>query len=143
MNAPAKAPWLQKRERGSRSAMQFMKWLALRCGRRIARLVLVPICTYFLLFSPRARSASREYLACALGRPARLADVWRHYFTFAATVLDRIYFIDGRFGRFDIEVSWFRRTLPKGEGAFCSARIWAASSCCARSHPSTDCPSTW
>jgi len=119
MNAPAKAPWLQKRERGSRSAMQFMKWLALNCGRRIARLVLYPICTYFLLFSPRARSTSREYLACALGRPARLADLWRQYFTFAATVLDRVYFIDGRLGRFDIEVKGLellRRTLAKGRG---------------------------
>ena len=119
MNAPEKAPWLEKRERGSRSAIHLMKWLALSCGRRTARLVLVPICTYFLLFSPRARSTSREYLACALGRPARLADLWRHYFTFAATVLDRVYFIDGLFGRFDIEVKGLellRRTLAKGRG---------------------------
>src|SRR6266702_7635751 len=115
----AKAPWLDYRERGSRSATQFMKWLALRCGRRVARLLLVPICGYFLAFSPRARSTSRQYLALALGRPPRLAGLWRHYFTFATTVLDRVYFIAGQFERFDIEVrgvDLLRRTLARGRG---------------------------
>ena len=119
MNAPANSPWLEQRERGSRSATRLMKWLALRCGRRIARLLLYPICVYFLAFSPRGRSASRQYLALALGRPPRLADLWRHWFTFAATVLDRVYFVDGQFSGFDIEVrglDLLQRTLAKGRG---------------------------
>lgn len=119
MNAPSKAPWLDQSERGNRSATRFMKWLALRGGRRVARLLLVPICGYFLAFSPRVRRNSRQYLALALGRPPRSADVWRHYFTFAATVLDRVYFVEGRFERFDIEVrglELLRRTLAKGRG---------------------------
>jgi len=119
MDAPAKAPWLEHRERGTRSATRFMKWLALRCGRRVARLVLYPICAYFLLFSPQARAASRQYLGRALGRPARLGDLWRHYFTFAATVLDRVYFLGGQFDRFDIEIEGLdlvHRTLANGRG---------------------------
>src|SRR5437016_14484059 len=119
MNAPRKASWLDYRERGSRGATRFMKWLALRCGRRVARLLLVPICAYFLLFSPRARNTSREYLALALSRRPRLTDLWRHYFTFATTVLDRVYFVDGRFADFDIEtrgLELLRRTLAKGRG---------------------------
>ena len=75
MNAPWKAPWLAQGERGSRGATRFMKWFALRCGRRVARLLLYPICAYFLAFSPRARSASRQYLALALGRTPRLPDL--------------------------------------------------------------------
>jgi len=113
------APWRAHGERGSLSATRFMKWLALRCGRRVARLLLVPICAYFLAFSPRARSASRQYLALALGRPPHLPDLWRHFFAFAATVLDRVYFVDGRFGPFDIEVrglDLLRGTLAKGRG---------------------------
>lgn len=119
MNAPAKAPWLRAPERGSRTATRFMKWLALRCGRRVARLTLYPICAYFLLFSPRARRTSREYLGSALDRPAHLADLWRHYFTFAATVLDRFYFLDGQFDRFDIDMEGLdlvRRTVADGRG---------------------------
>jgi len=119
MNAPRKASWLDYRERGSRGATRFMKWLALRCGRRVARLLLVPICAYFLLFSPRVRNTSREYLALALGRRPSFTDLWRHYFTFATTVLDRVYFIAGQFERFDIEVrgiELLRRTLARGRG---------------------------
>lgn len=119
MNAPARAPWLDHRERGTRGAARFMKWLALRCGRRVARLALYPVCAYFLLFSPRARNASRRYLDLALGRRARVGDLWRHYFTFAATVLDRVYFLAGQFDRFEIEIQGLdtlRRTLANGRG---------------------------
>src|SRR6266581_1829088 len=119
MNPLRKPSWLDYRERGSRGATQFMKWLALRCGRRLARLLLVPICGYFLAFSPRARTTSRQYLALALGRAPRITDLWRHYFTFATTVLDRVYFIAGQFERFDIEVKGvdlLRRTLARGRG---------------------------
>jgi predicted LPLAT superfamily acyltransferase len=99
--------------------MRFMKWVALRFGRRIARLILYPICGYFLLFSPGARKTSREYLTRALGRPARLGDLWRHYFYFAATTLDRVYFLDGQFDRFEIEMEGadrVRATLAGGRG---------------------------
>src|SRR6266849_1640718 len=119
MNAPSKAPWLDHSVRGSRSATRFMTWFALRCGRRVASLLLYPICAYFLLLSPPLRRASRQYLALALGRPPRLTDLWRHHFTFATTVLDRVYFVDGRFADFDIEVrglELLRRTLAKGRG---------------------------
>jgi predicted LPLAT superfamily acyltransferase len=119
MNAPWKAPWLDQRERGSRGGLRLMTWLSLRCGRGFAGFLLYPICAYFLLFSPRARSTSRFYLERALGRPARLADLWRHHFTFATTVLDRVYFMAGQFERFDIEVKGLdllRRTLARGRG---------------------------
>ncbi len=111
--------WLAQKERGSRRAMRLMKWLALRCGRRAARLMLYPVCAYFIVFSPRARRASGQYLARALGRPPRLRDVWRHYFTFAATVLDRIFLLGGQIDRFNIEltgVESLHRTLAEGRG---------------------------
>lgn len=119
MIATAKAPWLAHREWGNRSATRLMSWFALRCGRQLTRFLLYPICAYFLLFSPRARTTSRRYLACALGRRARLIDLWRHYFAFAATVLDRVYFIEGRFDGFEIEFKRserFEKTLSRGRG---------------------------
>jgi predicted LPLAT superfamily acyltransferase len=36
-----------------------------------------------LVFMPAQRAHSRAYLAVVLGRPPRLGDVWRHFFTFA------------------------------------------------------------
>ena len=40
-----------------------------------------------LVFMPRQRAHSRAYLAVVLGRPARLVEVWRHFFAFAEFLL--------------------------------------------------------
>lgn len=101
--------------------LRVMTWISLRLGRRLARGVLHLIAAYFLLFSPASRAASGDYLRRALGRPARWRDMYRHFFTFAATVHDRVYLINGRFDMFDIEVhgeDTLRSLLADGKGAF-------------------------
>lgn len=90
------APWRRAPERSHRLALRLMRLIALGLGRRAARIVLHPVSLYFLAFGPRARRASRAYLARALGRRATLADLYRHFYTFAATVLDRVYLLNGR-----------------------------------------------
>lgn len=98
------AHWRRSPERSHPHALRVMRWIALGLGRRAARLVLHPVTAYFLLFAPRARRASRAFLGRALGRRARLADLYRHFYAFAATVLDRVYLLHERFELFDIEV---------------------------------------
>jgi predicted LPLAT superfamily acyltransferase len=98
------APWRRTPERSHRLALRAMRWIALGMGRPAARLVLHPVSAYFLLCAPRARRASREFLGRALGRRATLADLYRHFYAFAATVLDRVYLLHERFELFDIEV---------------------------------------
>ena len=85
--------------------LRIMTWISLRLGRPAGRVVLHLIAAYFLLFAPDSRSASRDYLSRVLGRPVRLSDVYRHIFTFAATIHDRVYLLNNRFDLFDIEVS--------------------------------------
>ncbi|HEU4644535.1 MAG TPA: acyl-CoA synthetase [Burkholderiales bacterium] len=97
------ARWRASPERSHRNALRLMRGIALGLGRRAARAVLHPIALYFLLFSPRARRASAAYLSRALGRPATLRDGYRHFYAFAATVLDRVYLLHERFELFDIE----------------------------------------
>ena len=98
------AAWAQHGERGNRFALRLMAWIAVACGRRVARLVLHPITAYFLAFAPQARRQSARYLARALGRPATLADRYRHIHAFAATVLDRVYLARGRVQGFDLRL---------------------------------------
>jgi predicted LPLAT superfamily acyltransferase len=98
------AAWAQHGERGNRFALRLMAWIAVACGRRVARLVLHPITAYFLAFAPQARRQSARYLARALGRPATLADRYRHIHAFAATVLDRVYLARGRVHDFDLRL---------------------------------------
>ena len=113
--------WLARPERSNRFMLQIMTWISLRLGRRFARGVLRVIALYFLCFAPASRRASRAYLLRALGRPATWSDLYRHFFTFAATVHDRVYLINQRYDLFEFEVhgqAALNRQLADGKGLF-------------------------
>jgi predicted LPLAT superfamily acyltransferase len=103
-NDTSGANWTQHAERSNLAILRVMVWISLRLGRRIGRVVLYGIAAYFLVFAPSARRASRAYLARALGRPAKVADGFRHVLAFASTIHDRIYLLNERFDLFDIEI---------------------------------------
>ena len=96
--------WLQRPERSNALALRTIVWVAMVLGRPAARLLLYPICLYFLATSARARTASRQYLGRVLGRKAGLADSLRHFHTFAATILDRLFLLKNKFSRFDVRL---------------------------------------
>lgn len=111
--------WLDQRERGSVIGIRLIVGLALVLGRRVARLLLIPVCVYFLLFSVKARAASRKYLGRVLGREARIADLFRHYFTFATVALDRFFLLKDRYELFSTEVhgqDLLDEVLARGQG---------------------------
>lgn len=101
---PAEADWLRQQERSNLAILKLMVWISLTFGRAIGRVVLVGIAAYFVLFSPKARRFSRAYLQRALERWAEWSDGYRHVFSFASTIHDRIYLLNDRFDLFDIEV---------------------------------------
>ncbi len=96
--------WLEQRERANDPVLRFGVRLALRLGRPAARLLLYPVCVYFLLFSVKSRTASWQYLGRVLDRPPRLADLFRHYYSFATVALDRMFLLRNRFAQFDVRV---------------------------------------
>lgn len=96
--------WRQQQERSNLAILKLMVWISLTFGRAVGRLVLYGIAAYYVLFAPRARRASRAYLHRALGRWAQWTDGYRHVFSFASTIHDRIYLLNDRFDLFDIEV---------------------------------------
>ena len=96
--------WLRCKERGSAWSMRLGVRLALQLGRPLARLFLPLGCLYFLLSSPEAQHASRDYLGRALGRRAGLRDVFRHFHAFGACILDRVFFVKGRTELFDVRI---------------------------------------
>ena len=96
--------WKNQEERGSTGLIRLIIWIALRGGHPIGRLLLFPICLYFIIFSVNARRASADYLRRILGRAPGIVDLFRHYHCFAATLLDRPYFLTGRFASYDIRV---------------------------------------
>jgi predicted LPLAT superfamily acyltransferase len=102
MNKQAEPEWVAKQERSNTLAIRFIAWVALTLGRRVARLFLYPICLYFMLFAAEARTASKKYLRKVLGREPHVGDGFRHIHTFASTILDRVFLLNGRFDKFDV-----------------------------------------
>lgn len=96
--------WRRQQERSNLAILRLMVWISLTFGRAVGRLVLHGIAAYYVLFAPRARRASRAYLHRALGRWSQWRDGYRHVFSFASTIHDRIYLLNDRFDLFDIEV---------------------------------------
>lgn len=79
-------------------------WLARRLGRNFSRMLLLPVCLGFAVCWPASRAASKCFLARALGRPAGMLDVLKHFFTFGTTVLDRVYLLNDEADRFEITI---------------------------------------
>lgn len=97
--------WKRRPEGGGRFAIRLFVAIARGAGRVLARPLLYPITLYFLLRRGPERRASIAFLDRALGRPARWLDGARHVHTFASTILDRLFLLDGREGVFHIDVT--------------------------------------
>ena len=124
--------------------LRLMRWLAIALGRPARAAAAAPIVCYFVLATARRGAHSRRYLERALGRPARWRDVYRHFHAFAATVLDRVYFLQERFDAFEFTATGIETILEpfeRGEGVLRSARTSAASRRCARSATRRACAS--
>lgn len=119
VSRPQAPEWTARPERSNALTLRAITWVALTLGRPLARLLLYPICLYFLVFAAAARSASRDYLGRVLGRKARLGERFRHFHAFAAVTLDRLYLLKGELDRFDISVQGaetVEEMLATGEG---------------------------
>ena len=115
------AQWVGEPERGSATLLKVMIFVALRLGRPAARVCLYPIAGYFFAFAPAARRSSLEYLRRALGRAPRARDRFRQVFTFASTILDRLYLVKDRYQCLKITLEGeelMDQTLSRGRGAF-------------------------
>lgn len=96
--------WTEKKERGSVLLLKLIVWIARALGRRVARVLLIPITLYFMLAAADSRQASRLYLSRVLLREPGWIDVYRHFHHFASVLLDRLFFLLGRAELFDIRV---------------------------------------
>ncbi|HSV84890.1 MAG TPA: acyl-CoA synthetase [Ramlibacter sp.] len=111
--------WTARTERGSAALIRLIVWLARTGGRRLCRLLLYPITLYFVLTDAVARTASAEFLQAVQSRPARWRAVFRHLYTFATTLLDRVYMAAGDFHRFELRIVGLPivdRLLAQGKG---------------------------
>ena len=112
--------WAGLPERGTSASLEAIAWIGVRFGRAVARLLLLPIALYFLITAHAARRASYEFLKRARGHSVRLGHVFRHFYYFAATILDRLYLLRGEFERFRVTIHGkevLQRHMETGKGA--------------------------
>jgi hypothetical protein len=102
--SPASAQWATRPERGATALMRFMAWASLTLGRPVSRAMLRLVAAYFFATGRAARHSARAFLERSLGRAPTLAEQYRLFFHFGATVHDRIYLLANRFDLFDIDV---------------------------------------
>ena len=104
MKAAEAAAWRLVPERGSLPLIRAMVRVSALLGRGPSRVLLRCVAAYFFLAGGKARRASIEFLTRAMGRAPTNGEVFRHFFTFATTVHDRIFLLRDRFDLFDVEV---------------------------------------
>ncbi len=117
--APVVAGWAAQPERGGQRITRAALFAVLRGGRLAGTPLVWGATAWYLLAAGAARAASRDYLRRVLGRPARLADVARHFHSFAGAVLDRALLLGGRDANFAIRtegVDALLATLAQGRG---------------------------
>lgn len=100
----ARQQWLERPEGGGLLAIRMITWITRLFGRRLSRLLLVPITGYFFLRRKPERAASREFFRRLTGKPASAWQVARHMHRFAQCTLDRILLVTGRADLFDVQL---------------------------------------
>lgn len=119
MNTPPPQDWRSHKERASPVMVRLIVWMAANLRRSVVRPFLYPIVAYFMLTSPEARRASRDYLPRVLGRKPGWRDHWRHLFAFASCTLDRIFLLSKRYAELDVAVDRpeeVRAAVARGKG---------------------------
>src|SRR5215510_16467825 len=96
--------WVSVPERGTPASLGVIAWIAERVGRPLARLLLYPITVYFLITAYAARRASWEFLERTRRSSVHWWSVFRHFYYFATTILDRVYLLRGEFERFRVTI---------------------------------------
>lgn len=119
------AHWSRLAERGSGLGLRFVFVCQRMLGRHATRVLLYPIVLYFYLSSARARSASRTYLLRL--QQARRPDlgidwktIFRHFYAFAASGLDKLVAWSGRLDHASVKFPQreaFEQLLASGKGA--------------------------
>ncbi|MGH8372908.1 MAG: glycosyltransferase family 2 protein [Gammaproteobacteria bacterium] len=81
--------WANIGERGSLAGLRFIGFMDRVVGRYISHAILYPVTLYFFVTHPRARRASRQFLA-AVGMAPSLRNSFRHFMSFSVSILDKV-----------------------------------------------------
>lgn len=111
--------WSERREGGGRFAVWLLVCVGVRLGRRVARAILYPVTLYFFLRRAPERHASRAFLQRAFGRAPGTWAVLRHIYSYAATIMDRVFLLSDSLRRFEVRqygLEQLETQMARGQG---------------------------
>lgn len=114
-----KQHWQDRPEGGGLFAMWIIRSIALYGGRGLGRVCLYPITLYFYLRRKQERLAAGQYLQRVFGKPATARQVFRLMHNYAATSLDRIFFLARGEAQFEVETEGLElldAAIARGKG---------------------------
>lgn len=96
--------WRNRTELGNALGVRLVIFFCKYLGRPITQLLLLPICFFFFLTVPKARSSSSAFLCRVGGEPINNLSVFKHIYWFAKISVDRVFFSLLPLSRFKVEV---------------------------------------
>lgn len=112
--------WKEQKERSNPFTLRLICLFARSMPRKITRLWLWPITLYFMLFAPKARAASRNYLKRLPGQRVGYREIFKHIHAFSSVILDRVYFLTDRYQKFRFDFHGneaLSKIISQGRGA--------------------------
>jgi predicted LPLAT superfamily acyltransferase len=119
MSAAERSSWRDRPEAGTAMAMRLIIWIGRAMGRKVLRIILVPVALYFFLVRGTERKASREFLERATGKPPSVWQIYRHFLTFAEVTADRIYLMTDAANKVPVNfnnLTRLRKVRPSSKG---------------------------
>lgn len=98
--AKQNSSWQQEKEMSNGFWLRLIINLAIKLPRWSVRLLLYPIVLFYVLIAPQKRKVSRHYLSKVLPVKPSILHVYKHFFWFSAVLLDRVYFLTGKYDLF-------------------------------------------
>ncbi len=97
--------WQKERELSNRFWLNLIIKIALFMPRWSVRLLLHPIVAFYVVLAAKKRKISYHYLSQSLQTSPNILHAYKHFYWFAAVLLDRVYFLTGKTEIFDIRFS--------------------------------------
>ena len=113
--------WRNQSEAGNQFMRRLLVWIALRLGRSVSMLVLVPTAVYFTVFAREFNQYSKEYLGKVFKTDSiSWTQVYKHFLTFAICSVDKLFFLSNRFSSYHVSsegTEVFDQYIEKRQGA--------------------------
>lgn len=109
--------WQNQSERSNNFMLRLLCWTALLFGRSVLKVLLFVIAGYFLIFASPAKKQSKAFLqrikkltgnqkdTTQSNNTVSAREIFQHFYTFAQVSTDRIFFLKGRFNKFNITIN--------------------------------------